>query len=149
MLGNQLAMDLTQKFYITVAVALISFVAGVYVKHRNDKARMKCKWDDLLYKALIFQSLAVQTLFSSYSVNVANEAFRTAAHRSVPVSETSLYESYATVTLSGGRTITFNRPVQLAEGCTASRNTRVRESGILSRRASVESERLSGSNIAF
>ena len=111
MLGNQLAMDLTQKFYVTVAVALISFLAGIYVKQRNDRARHKCRWDDLLYKALIFQSLAVQTLFSSYSVNVANEAARIAAHRSTPVSETALYESFATVTFQGGRTVTFHRPV--------------------------------------
>ena len=52
MLGNQLAMDLTQKFYVTVAVALISFLAGIYVKQRNDRARHKCRWDDLLYKEI-------------------------------------------------------------------------------------------------
>lgn len=126
MLGNQLAMDLTQKFYITVGVALISFLAGIYVKQRNDKARHKCRWDDLLYKALIFQSLAVQTLFSSYSVNVANEAARLAAHKSTPVSETALYESFATVTFQGGRTVTFHRPVPTVQGCSGSRDNGTR-----------------------
>ena len=119
-------MDLTQKFYVTVAVALISFLAGIYVKQRNDRARHKCRWDDLLYKALIFQSLAVQTLFSSYSVNVANEAARIAAHRSTPVSETALYESFATVTFHGGRTVTFHRPVPTVQGCSGSSDSGTR-----------------------
>ena len=126
MLGNQLAMDLTQKFYVTVAVALISFLAGIYVKQRNDRARHKCRWDDLLYKALIFQSLAVQTLFSSYSVNVANEAARLAGHKASTVSETALYESFATVTLYGGRTVTLHRPVPTVQECSGSSDSGTR-----------------------
>ena len=149
MLGIESVMDLTQKFYITVGIALISFLAGIYVKQRNDKSRLKCKWDDMLYKALIFQSLAVQTLFSSYSVNVANEAARIAASRARPVSEIPLYESYATVTLSGGRTVTYHRQVPSAEGRSAICNTRDGEGGTVGWRTPLEPERLLGSHVVY